>query len=187
MLILTPVKIPYSHGKIRFMKKEDGREYVLLLKEREYNTEKKYSEPKWILIGKRISSMPGLMYPNQSYEDFFEREANEMEEELTTEELLYIHNKGIYDMYDPFFDSVFHEIKQQSRKNAEKPLNQYKVDSINKILQPLLEMMKDEEYAGLLSLIKTGESYDEKMSYSDVMILLTQYKSALTKYHRSHP
>lgn len=48
-------------------------------------------------------------------------------------------------------------------------------------------MMKDEEYAGFLGLIKTEGEEEERMSYSDVMILLTQYKSALGKYHRSHP
>ena len=67
-------------------------------------------------------------------------------------------------------------------------MNAYKAESINKVLRPLREMMKDEEYAGFLGLIETGDGEDgEGMSYSDAMILLTQYKSALAKYHRSHP
>ena len=46
-------------------------------------------------------------------------------------------------------------------------------------------MMSGEEYADLLGLIETAEDGEEGMTYGDVMILLTQYKSALTKYHRS--
>ena len=42
------------------------------------------------------------------------------------------------------------------------------------------------EYAELLGLISSAEEGEEGMNYGDVMILLTQYKSALTKYHRSH-
>lgn len=51
------------------------------------------------------------------------------------------------------------------------------------MLKPLYEMMKGEEYAGLLGLVESGDGEDE-MSCSDVMILLTQYKSALAKYRR---
>lgn len=58
------------------------------------------------------------------------------------------------------------------------------MEGINKVLRLLQEMMKDEEYAGFLGLIETGG--EEGMSYSDVMLLLTQYKSALGKYRRSH-
>ena len=54
------------------------------------------------------------------------------------------------------------------------------------MLTPLKEMMKNEEYAELLGLIDIAKDGKAEMSYSDVMILLTQYKSALTKYHRSH-
>ena len=52
------------------------------------------------------------------------------------------------------------------------------------MLLPLKEMMKGEEYAELLGLISTAEDGEEGMNYGDVMILLTQYKSALTKFHR---
>ncbi len=64
-------------------------------------------------------------------------------------------------------------------------MNRYKAESINKVLEPLKDMMKGEEYSDLLGLIETTEDGEEGMTYGDVMILLTQYKSALAKYHRS--
>lgn len=181
----TPVKIPESRGKIRFMKKED-KEYVLFLTSRKYNKEKKYNEPEWILIGRRINKMPGLMYPNNNYEDYFKEEANDMEKAMTPEEKLYVRNNGAYGLYGPFFDGIYHEFKQQTRKKADEPVNRYKAESINRILAPLKEMMKEEEYACFLGLIETeAEKAGDGMSYSDVMLLLTQYKTALGKYHRN--
>lgn len=46
--------------------------------------------------------------------------------------------------------------------------------------------MKDEEYAELLGDIDIADENEERMTNSDVIILLTQYKSALSRYHRSH-
>jgi len=47
--------------------------------------------------------------------------------------------------------------------------------------------MKNEEYAEFPELIEEPEGEtDEGMSCSDVMILLTQYRSAPGKYHGSH-
>ena len=187
MLKQNPVKIPERTGKITFMR-QDGKEYVRYLVDRKYNAEKGYTESDWILIGRRIEGMPGLMYPNDKYEQFFEEEENGMEEAMTPEERLYTQNNSTYGLYSSFFDGIYHEFKQQTRKKADEPVNRYKAESINKILQPLQEMMKDEAYAGFLGLIETGEGNGEEgMSYSDAMILLTQYKSALGKYHRSHP
>lgn len=64
-------------------------------------------------------------------------------------------------------------------------MNRYKAENINKVLMQLKEMMQGEAYAELLDLISTEEDGEGGMNYSDVMILLTQYKSALAKYSRS--
>ena len=108
-----------------------------------------------------------------------------MEENMTPEEEQYIHDYGTYGMYSPFFTGLYNEFRQQSRKKADEKVNRYKAENINKVLKPLKEMMEGEVYADLLGLIKTDEDKEEGMTCSDVMILLTQYKSALTKYHRN--
>ena len=185
MLTRDPVKIPRIPGKIKIMKK-DGTEYVGYVTERRYNADKQYSESQTVLIGRKIAAMPGLMYPNENYDKYFGEEENEMEEELTAEEEQYIRENSIYGLYSSFFTGLYNEFRLQTRKKADQPINRYKADNINKVLQPLLEMMKGEEYAELLGLIESGEDGETEMTYSDAMLLLTQYKSALAKYHRNH-
>ena len=117
-----------------------------------------------------------------------------MEEKMTEKERQYTQDNNIYALYITFFDGLYHEFKQQTRKKGDEPVNQYKAESINKVLRPLKAMMQDEAYAEFLGLIEaeSGEDHGEApvksagMSYSDAMILLTQYKSALAKYHRAH-
>ena len=186
MLTQNPVLIPDIPEKINIMKKDD-KEYVRYLASRKYSAGKGYTESNWVLIGRRIETMPRLMYPNDNYEKYFCREDEHMEENMTAEEAQYVQDNGIYGLYAPFFTGLYNEFKQQTRRKADEPINRYKAESINKVLLPLKEMMKGEEYAELLGLISTAEDGEESLNYGDVMILLTQYKSALTKYHRSHP
>ena len=178
------VRIPDIPGKITFLKKDD-KEYVRYLTERKYNAEKKISEPAWILIGRRCETMPGLMYPNDNYEQYFiHKEAEPMSEEMTREEAEFAQKNRTYGMYSPFFEALYHEFRQQTRKRPDSPVNRFKAESLNEVLIPLKEMMQGEEYAGLLGLIEAGG--EDGMSYSDAMIVLTQYKSALGKYRRAH-
>jgi len=185
MLTGNPVLIPDIPEKISFMKKDD-REYVRYLAKRKYNAEKKYTESGWVLIGRRAEGMPRLMYPNDNYETIFCREGEGMDEAMTAEEEQYIRDNGIYGMYSSFFTGLYNEFRQQTRKKADDPVNRYKAENINKVLAPLKEMMQGEEYAELLGLISAAEDGEEQMNYGDVMILLTQYKSALAKYHRRY-
>ena len=99
----------------------------------------------------------------------------------------FVRNGGICGLYILFFEALYHEFRQQTRKRPDNTVNPYKADSLNKVLHPLKEMMRGEEYAELLGLVETvGEDKENGMSYSDAMILLTQYKSALAKYRREH-
>ena len=185
MLTQDPVKIPDIPGKISFKRKGDT-EYVQYLTGYTYKAEKSKPEAERVLIGKRSKEMPGLMFPNDHYYQYF-KEDGSVVETMTAEEVQYARNNGIYEMYSPFFDGLYYEIKQQTRKNPHEPVNPYKAEIINKVLQPLLEMMRDEVYVHLLGIIRTKEDGEEKgMNYGDVMLLLTHYKSALTKYRRSH-
>lgn len=183
MLTQDPVKIPDIPQRIR-IKEKDGHQYVQYLAARTFDPEKKYNVPNWVNIGKRVEAMPGLMYPNDNYEKFFCREDEDMEENMTAEEAQYVQESSTYEMYAPFFTGLYNEFRQQTRKKADEPINRYKAESINKVLLPLKEIMQGEEYAELLGLISTAEEGEEGMNYGDVMILLTQYKSALTKFHR---
>ena len=69
-------------------------------------------------------------------------------------------------------------------------VNENKVKRINKVLEPIMEMMKDKPYAVFLELIpepethetEAGETVTTGMSYSDVALLMTQFKGALNRY-----
>ena len=107
-----------------------------------------------------------------------------MAETMTPEEESFIRKNKTYGKYKLFFDSLYFEFKQQTRKRPDDPLSRCKRECLNSVLRPLREMMKDEEYADLLRLIP--DNADEELSCSDVMMILTQYRSALEKFHSSH-
>ena len=93
-------------------------------------------------------------------------------------------------MVRDFFDQLFFEFQIMSRKRPNDVVNENKVKRINKVLEPAMEMMKENPYAGFLELIpepeelKTddGKTILTGMSYSDVALLLTQFKGALNRF-----
>ena len=184
MLTQDPVKIPDMNGKIRSIEK-NGTQYIQYLVSRRYDSGKKHNVPTWANIGRRCERMPGLMFPNDNYEKYFiTREGEEhMNENMTPEEEAFAQNNRTYGLYAPFFEALYHEFRQQTRKRPDELLNKYKTECLNRVLRPLKEMMKDEEYAEMLELAECSDG-ECGMSSSDVMILLTQYKSALNKYRR---
>ena len=105
MITQNPVKIPDIPGKITIMKKDDA-VYVRYLAGRNYDPEKKYNKPEWIVIGRRIEAMPGLMYPNDNYEKLFCEGEDRMEENLAAEEEQYIRDNGVYGVYNAFFTGL---------------------------------------------------------------------------------
>ena len=184
MLNGDPIKIPELPKKIN-LKEKDGIIYVRYLAERNYDPEKKYNVPEWVMIGKQVDGMPGLMIPNDNYEQIFCKEGEETEEKMTAEEEQYTREYETYGMYSSFFTGLYNEFRQQARRNGDDPINRYKAESINRVLEPLRELMSGEEYAGMLGMIEIEGEGEEGMTYGDVIILLTQYKTALAKYHRS--
>ena len=93
-------------------------------------------------------------------------------------------------MLKDFFDQLFFEFQIMSRKKGSSIVNENKVKRINKVLEPIMEMMKDKPYAVFLELIPEpemvekgdGETVITGMSYSDVALLMTQFKGALNRY-----
>ena len=187
MLTLDPVKIPDIPKRIR-VKEKDGHHYIQYLLSRPYDPDKGYNAPNWVNIGKQVETMPGLMFANDNYEKYFiEPGGDHMDETMSQEERTFTERNRIYEMYIPFFDALYFEFKQQTRKRPDDRLNRCKAECLNRVLNPLKEMMKDEAYTILLKPVVSDEEDGENgMNNSDVMILLTQFKSALEKYHKTH-
>ena len=182
-----PVLIPEAPGKISFKNKK-GSEYVQYEVERKYDPVRKYNLPDRKIIGIRIPTIPEMMLPNENYHRYFKGDGNMNEEQKSTAKH-YEKNKKRFIMLRELFDQLYYEFQLQARRKPDDPVNSYKAMKINSILEPLREMMAEEEYAAYLDLVDVsqgeGEEREESITgktYSDVALLLTQYKGAMTRF-----
>ena len=178
-----PVKIPEIPGKI-VLTEVNGAHYVKYLVGQEYDRIRKFSIPKRVVIGTQIENMPTMMMPNENYLQYFSKEGKEMQdteengEILTETEKEYNERRARYKRYRAFFEELFYEIKAQSRGRLETTVPEYQAAAVNRILRPLKEMMEGEAYSEMLELID-----ESGMSYGDAVVLLCNYKTALSRYY----
>lgn len=193
-----PVLIPDAPGKIN-MKKKKGSEYVQYVTGRTYDPVRKYMLPERKIIGIRIPSMPEMMLPNENYHQYFTGD-KEMNEEQKTAAKNYEKDKKQFVMLRELFDQMYYEFQLQSRRKPDDPVNLYKIRKINSILEPLKELMGNEEYGQYLDLIDNSElivgaeqeqqtgngtsgDTSNGRTYSDVALMLTQYKGAMKRFN----
>ena len=200
-----PVLIPDAKGKISFKKKKDS-EYVQYVTGRTYDPVRKYMLPERKIIGIRIPSMPEMMLPNENYHQYFTGD-KEMNEEQKTAAKNYEKDKKQFVMLRELFDQMYYEFQLQSRRKPDDPVNPYKIRKINSILEPLKELMGNEEYGQYLDIIENSESEIQNSelivgaeqgqqtgngtsgdtcngrTYSDVALMLTQYKGAMKRFN----
>ena len=178
-----PVMIPDRPGKIT-IKKRNGSEYVQYLVGRKYDPVRKYNLPDRRLIGIRIPSIPEMMLPNENYHHYFKGEETMNEEQKQTAKT-YEQKKTRFVMLRELFEQLYYEFQIQSRKKPDETVNPYKVQKINSILGPLRELMAGEEYTQYLDLIEITEDENEQgvKTFSDVALMLTQYKGAIKRFN----
>ena len=201
-----PVKIPEVAGKISFMKKTD-RTYVRYEFGRTYNPVKKSTIPQRAIIGLQIRNAPTLMLPNENYEKYFGKDGDEKmtaKERMTAENFEAMSND--FWMLNCMFEQLYFEFQIQAHRNPHFVVNAYKIQRINKILVPLKRLMEGKPYGAFLEipeepveveeeegLITTGVDQEEMpvrarktklvgLDYSDIALLLTQYKGAMTRF-----
>ena len=189
MYFNQPVLIPREQGRITYRKKGEST-YVQYQVSRIYNPNTQTSRVDRIEIGIQIPGQPELMLPNENYMSIFTKEEENMKE--TDKSLIetYSADREHDFMLKDFFDQLFFEFQIMSRKKGGNIVNENKVKRINKVLEPIMEMMKDQPYAIFLELIpepemietEDGETVMIGMSYSDVALLMTQFKGALNRY-----
>lgn len=189
MYFNQPVLVPEAPGKLVFRKKGEST-YVLLETGRIYDPNRGYTRVDRKVIGVQIPGRPELMLPNENYLEIFSKEDKKMKDE--EKDLIddYREERDYNFMLRDFFDQLFFEFQIMSRKRPNDVVNENKVKRINKVLEPVMEMMKEKPYAGFLELIPETEEQETEdgrtilsgMSYSDVALLLTQFKGALNRY-----
>lgn len=178
----SPVMIPKVPGKIS-TKKRNGREYIQYETGRNYDPARKYNLVQRKIIGLKIHSLPNMMLPNENYLLYFKGEEKNMDEEQKQTARTYEKQKKQFFMLRDLFDQLYYEFQLQSRRKPDDKVNPYKIQKINNILQPLRELMAGEEYAQYLDLIDETTDDAAGKTYSDVALMLTQYKGSIKRYY----
>ena len=88
----------------------------------------------------------------------------------------------LYSIIYPLLKSMFTEIKDFSKKNQNDPINLSKVKIINRLLIRAKEILKDESSIEFLDILEE----DNLPSMSDAVLIVSQYISALDKFHSDH-
>ena len=206
-----PVKIPEVAGKSSFMKKTD-RTYVRYEFGRTYNPVKKSTIPQRAIIGLQIRNAPTLMLPNENYEKYFGKDGDEKmtaKERMTAENFEAMSND--FWMLNCMFEQLYFEFQIQAHRNPHFVVNAYKIQRINKILVPLKRLMEGKPYGAFLEIppepvevpdneplittaldpadgspeeqrLRSGKTKLVGLDYSDIALLLTQYKGAMTRF-----
>ena len=192
MYLNHPVLIPRVPGKITLRKKEQGT-YVQYQLSRIYDPNRQQSRVDRVEIGVQIPQRPEMMLPNEKYLTYFPKGEEMMtnEEKNTVQEFANEREYGL--MLRDFFDQLFYEFQIMSRKKPNGVVNEYKVERLNRVLKPLMDMMREETYAGFLEEIPVPEIHEDEngmkttkgLTYSDVALMMTQFKGAVNRFFQS--
>ena len=207
----SPVKIPDVKGKISFNKKAD-RTYVRYEIGRTYNSTRKNTNPQRVVIGLQIRNAPTLMLPNENYEKYFGKDGEEkMTAKERTAAENYEATSNDFWLLSCMFDQLYFEFQIQAHRNPHFIVNEYKIQRINKVLVPLKRLMEDKPYGVFLEIpeepvevpddeplitttldsadgspeeqpVRSGKTKIIGLDYSDVALLMTQYKGAMTRF-----
>ena len=192
MYLNHPVLIPRVPGKITLRKKEQGT-YVQYQLSRIYDPNRQQSRVDRVEIGVQIPQRPEMMLPNENYLTYFPKGEEMMtnEEKDTVQEFANEREYGL--MLRDFFEQLFFEFQIMSRKKPNGVVNEYKVERLNRVLKPLMDMMREETYAGFLEEIPVPEVHEDEngmkttkgLTYSDVALMMTQFKGAVNRFFQS--
>lgn len=85
-----------------------------------------------------------------------------------------------YELLNPLLTGIYKEMQELSKKKPDSPLNAFKVKAINRILEPIKEMLKMENTHAFLDVLDV----DEMPTNSDVVLVLNQYMNAMKIFSR---
>lgn len=125
------------------------------------------------------SNIEGLL---EQLVDSFESEISDQKEAAEEEE---------FDLLFAMLNNLVNENKELSKKKPDGILNQFKIAKVNEVLRPLKELLCKEEASKFLVLVHEPEQEDKDSkaklnTYSDVSIILSQYKAACSEYKRKY-
>ena len=74
---------------------------------------------------------------------------------------------------------IYGELQELSKKKPDTPLNNFKVKSINRVLEPIKELLKEENMYPFLDVL----DMDDMPTNSDVVLILSQYIKSMDIFH----
>ncbi|MCG8377763.1 MAG: hypothetical protein MI702_14895 [Chlorobiales bacterium] len=83
-----------------------------------------------------------------------------------------------FTMLSGLLNSVYTEMKELSKKKPDEPLNKFKVKNVNRVLEQVKEVLKDEPTIEFLDLLD-----DETLpSNSDAILIIGQYIASMRSF-----
>lgn len=162
-----------SKEQINIKVKEIEKDLELLRQKHIHELEKSPGVPKCSTLAERMTEK--LHYIVNAYEDLLEKEEVAADREQ-------------FDLLSGMLIRLASEIKELSKKQPDGLVNAFKVRQINRVLKPLREIMKDEPSVMFLDLVAEVEEKADKSrnSYSDVAVILSQFREACGEYKSKH-
>lgn len=85
-----------------------------------------------------------------------------------------------FDMLEEFILALYIEVKDFSKKKPDETLNEFKVKSINRVLEKAQNMLHKQPSSDFLDLLDN----EVLPSYSDAILIITQYKASLDQFKK---
>ena len=99
---------------------------------------------------------------------------NKPRDEVTT-----LDRANNYEILEPLLKAMYLEFQELSRKKPDGVLNKNKIQVVNRLLKDVLKILDDEPSRAYLDLVNE----DEIPQYSDIALLLSQYRAAMGQFH----
>lgn len=81
-------------------------------------------------------------------------------------------------MLDELLKGLYGEMKDFAKKSPKDTLNEFKIKSLNRVLSPIKDLLKEQPTALFLDILEEASL----PTNSDVVIILSQYLSAMKKF-----
>jgi len=87
-----------------------------------------------------------------------------------------------YEMLEKLLASIYEEMKEFSKKKPDEPLNKFKVKNVNRVLDQIKEIMKNEPTNEFLDLLDE----DSLPSNSDSILIIGQFNAAMSQFRSNY-
>lgn len=87
-----------------------------------------------------------------------------------------------FKMLDELLDSIYLEMKEFSKKKPDEPLNKFKVKNVNRVLEQVKDILKNEPTNAFLDILD-----DESLpTNSDAILVIGQFKASMERFQKKY-